>query len=77
MLVFTRKAGEALMIGDGIEVVIVRAGKDRVKVAVRAPAHVPVHRKEIYELICEENRAAAEAVARLQAPAEDPAWDRR
>jgi carbon storage regulator len=71
MIVFTRKAGEALVIGDGIEVVVVRAGKDRVKIAVRAPAHVPVHRREIYELIREENRAAAAAMARLRGGREE------
>lgn len=62
MLVFTRKRGEAIVIGDGIEIVVVGAGRD-VRIGVRAPQHVPVHRKEIYELICEENRKAAGALS--------------
>jgi carbon storage regulator len=77
MIVFTRKAGEALVIGDGIEVIVVRAGKDRVKIAVRAPANVPVHRKEIYDLICQENRAAADALTRLRAGLEGAACPSR
>jgi carbon storage regulator len=75
MLVFTRKRGEAIVIGDGIEIVVVGAGRD-VRIGVRAPQHVPVHRKEIYELICEENRKAAGALAgewRDQGNAQAPA----
>jgi carbon storage regulator len=59
MLVFTRKRGEAIVIGDNIEVVVLSAGKEGLRVGVRAPLSIPVHRKEIYELIKEENRTAA------------------
>jgi carbon storage regulator len=62
MLVFTRKRGEAIVIGDSIEVVILSTGKEGLRVGVRAPQSVPVHRKEIYEQMCEENRAAAGAL---------------
>lgn len=62
MLVFTRKRGEAIVIGDNIEVVILSTGKEGLRVGVRAPQSVPVHRKEIYELIREENRTAAAAL---------------
>lgn len=65
MLVFTRKRGEALMVGDGIEIIVIRTGKEGVRIGVRAPTSVPVHRKEIYELIREENRAAAAALHHL------------
>ena len=62
MLVFTRKRGEAIVIGDGIEIVVLSAGREGLRIGVRAPADVPVHRKEIYEQICEENRSAASAL---------------
>ena len=62
MLVFTRKRGEAIVIGDNIEVVVLSAGKEGLRVGVRAPLSVPVHRKEIYEVIKEENRTAAGAL---------------
>lgn len=60
MLVVTRKRNEAIIIGDAIEVRVLRVGRDGVRLGVTAPPHVPVHRTEIYKLICEENRAAAE-----------------
>jgi carbon storage regulator len=59
VLVVTRKRNEAIIIGDGIEVRVLRVGRDGVRLGVSAPASVPVNRAEIYELICEENRAAA------------------
>jgi carbon storage regulator len=63
VLVITRKRNEAIIIGDGIEVRVLRLGRDGVRLGVTAPASVPVHRTEIYELICAENRAAAEGLA--------------
>ncbi len=59
MLVFTRKRNEAIVIGDGIEVVVLRAARDVVKLGVNAPANVAVHRREIYDLIRRENASAA------------------
>jgi carbon storage regulator len=63
VLVITRKRDEAIIIGDGIEVRVLRLGRDGVRLGVTAPPSVPVHRTEIYELICAENRAAAEGAA--------------
>ena len=51
------------MIGDGIEIVILSAGREGLRVGVKAPADVPVHRREVYDQICEENRGAAAALA--------------
>ncbi len=59
MLVFTRKRNEAIIIGDGIEVTVLRVGRDGVRIGVTAPPTVAVHRREIYEQICQENRTAA------------------
>ena len=41
MLVFTRKLDEAIVIGEGIEIKILRLGRDGVRIGVSAPAHVP------------------------------------
>jgi carbon storage regulator len=49
------------MIGDGVEVRVLRIGRDGVRLGVTAPAAVTVHRREIYDQICEENRTAAGA----------------
>ncbi len=51
------------MIGDGIEVRILRVGRDGVRIGIVAPSHVPVHRQEVYEQIREANRVAAAAAS--------------
>ncbi len=61
MLVFTRKRHEAIVIGDGIEVRVLRVGRDGVRLGVTAPSSISVHRREIYDQIREENRVAAVA----------------
>jgi carbon storage regulator len=62
VLVFTRKRDEAIVIGDGIEVRILRTGKDAVRIGVTAPSDVLVHRREVYDSVREANRTAAQAV---------------
>ncbi|GAB4236518.1 MAG: carbon storage regulator CsrA [Acidobacteriota bacterium] len=59
MLVFTRKSGESLMIGDEVEVKILSVGSDSVKVGITAPRSVPVHRREVYDTIVAQNLAAS------------------
>jgi carbon storage regulator len=59
MLVFTRRREEAIVIGDGIEVRVLRIGRDGVRIGVTAGVHVPVHRKEIYDQIRAANAGAA------------------
>ncbi len=59
MLVFTRRRDEAIVIGDGIEVRVLRVGRDGVRIGVTAPPTVAVHRREVYDQICAENRMAA------------------
>lgn len=51
------------MIGDGIEVRVLRVGRDGVRLGITAPPHVPVHRLEVYEQIRAENLSAASATA--------------
>lgn len=59
MLVFTRKRNEAIVIADGIEVRVLRVGKDGVRLGIVAPSDVAVHRREIYDAVCAANRSAA------------------
>ncbi|MCC7044647.1 MAG: carbon storage regulator CsrA [Acidobacteria bacterium] len=61
MLVFTRKVDEAIVIGDGIEVKVLRVGRDSVRIGVSAASNVPVHRREVYDQIRAANAAAAAA----------------
>ncbi|MCC5855140.1 MAG: carbon storage regulator CsrA [Idiomarina sp.] len=48
MLIFKRRENEKFMIGDDIEVVILGMQGGQVKIGVKAPKHVPVHREEVY-----------------------------
>ena len=48
MLVLSRQRDETIMIGDDIEITVVDIRGDKVRLGINAPAHVPVHRKEIY-----------------------------
>jgi carbon storage regulator len=61
MLVLTRKTDECVMIGDDVEVMVVDIDGDQVKIGIEAPREVPIHRKEVYEEIQQENIAAAQA----------------
>ncbi|XDD50210.1 carbon storage regulator CsrA [Leptospira sp. WS92.C1] len=59
MLVLARRTNESIMIGDDIEIVIVDIKGDQVKIGVKAPRTVSVHRAEVYKDIQEENKKAA------------------
>ena len=64
MLVIRRRPGEALLIGDDVEIEILEIAASQVKIGIRAPRAVTVLRKEI-RLTMDQNRA----VARLSAGA--------
>lgn len=58
MLALSRKKGEAIVIGNNIEISILDIKGDQIKVGITAPREVPVYRKEIYVQIEEENKAS-------------------
>lgn len=60
MLVLTRKLGQSIVIGDEIEVVVLEVRGEQVRIGIRAPKDVVVHRKEIHDQILEENRHSTE-----------------
>ena len=59
MLVLTRKVNQSIIIGDEIEVIVLEVRGEQIRLGIKAPRSVIVHRKEIYEQIQEENRAAS------------------
>jgi len=59
MLVLTRKIHQSIVIGDEVEVVVLEVRGEQVRLGIRAPKDVAVHRKEIYDQIVEENRGAS------------------
>ena len=66
MLVLARKESESIVIGEGIEVMILEVRGDTVRLGIKAPSSVPVYRKEIYEQILKENLAASQADISLE-----------
>jgi len=62
MLVLTRRHNESIMIGDSVEVIVVEVKGDQVKLGIRAPKNIKVHRKEIYLAIQKENINASKSV---------------
>lgn len=65
MLVLTRKNGESIKIGDNIEITIISAKSDQVKIGINAPKNVEIYRKELYDQILSENEQAAKEIPDL------------
>ena len=59
MLVLSRQRDETIIIGDDIELTVVDIRGDKVRLGIKAPSHISVHRKEVYEAIKRENENAA------------------
>lgn len=51
MLVLTRKVHQSIMIGDEIEIVVLEVRGEQVRLGIRAPKSVSVHRQEVYTQI--------------------------
>jgi carbon storage regulator len=51
MLILTRRIGESVMIGSEITVSVVDVKGTQVRLGIKAPKEVPVHREEIFERI--------------------------
>jgi carbon storage regulator len=59
MLILSRKVDEKIVIGPDISVTIIDIRGDQVRLGVTAPRNVKVFRKEIFDAIEAENKAAA------------------
>jgi carbon storage regulator len=78
MLVLTRKPGQSIMIGDGVEVQVLSVAGEKVRLGITAPRDVSIFRNEVYDRIESEstggdddddddgaNAAVADALTRL------------
>ena len=61
MLIITRRAGERIMVGDDIVVEVMEIVGNSVRIGIQAPRSLPVYREEIWNVVREENQAAAQA----------------
>lgn len=59
MLVITRKKGESLLIGEDIEITVVKVDDGSVKLSINAPKNITILRKELYKEVTEENKNSA------------------
>ena len=66
MLILTRKIGEVICIGDTIFITIVEVKGNQIRIGIDAPKTMRVFRKEIYDQIQAENKAAASAEGSLE-----------
>ena len=74
MLVLTRRADQSIMIGHDVVVTVLEVRGDQVRLGIRAPREIDVHREEVFAALQNANRAAvlepdeaARSVARLRA----------
>jgi|tagenome__1003787_1003787.scaffolds.fasta_scaffold8070792_1 carbon storage regulator len=58
MLVLTRKPGQSIMIGDGVEVQVLSVAGEKVRLGITAPRDVSIFRNEVYERIESENESS-------------------
>ena len=67
MLVLTRKPGQSIMIGDGVEVQVLSVAGEKVRLGITAPRDISIFRNEVYdriegESVREENQAGTDEV---------------
>jgi carbon storage regulator len=72
MLVLTRKPGQSIMIGDGVEVQVLSVAGEKVRLGITAPRDVSIFRNEVYDRIESENATRdPEQDSRTNAAVED------
>ena len=59
MLILARKIGESIKIGDNISIEIISVAGNTVKIGIEAPKEVGILRKELYDLVKNENIGAS------------------
>jgi len=65
MLILSRKVDEKIIIGDDISISIVEIRGDQVRIGIDAPKKVKVYRKEVYDAIKAENKAALKSAVKI------------
>jgi carbon storage regulator len=71
MLVLTRKPGQSIMIGDGVEVQVLSVAGEKVRLGITAPRDVSIFRNEVYDRIESESASREEGESETNAVVED------
>lgn len=66
MLILTRRVGQSVKIGDDIEITVLQASGDQVRLGISAPPQVKVYRAEVLAQIVAENARAAASAGALE-----------
>jgi carbon storage regulator len=56
MLILTRRVGETVIIGSDVDVTVLGVKGNQVRLGVKAPREVSVHREEIFQRISREQQ---------------------
>ena len=59
MLVLTRRPGESVMVGDDVVITVLDVRGDVVRLGIKAPRSIQVHREEVYQELQRANRESA------------------
>ena len=51
MLVLSRRKNESIMVGNEVQIMIVGIHGDKIRLGIAAPKSIPVHHKEVYQII--------------------------
>ncbi len=65
MLVLSRKKNESIIINGNIEIKIIESDDGKVRIGIDAPKDIEIHRKEVFDQIMAENKAAAASNLKL------------
>ncbi|OGV48775.1 MAG: carbon storage regulator [Lentisphaerae bacterium GWF2_52_8] len=66
MLILTRKSDESIIIGNDIQVKVLKIQGNQVHIGIEAPRQVSVYRQEIYEQIRKENVNAVQSSDKIK-----------
>ncbi len=61
MLILTRKKGEAIAIGDNIQIQVLNVKGGQVRIGIDAPREIKVNREECLKISVDHNQIVAEA----------------
>jgi len=74
MLILTRRVGETLKVGNDVDVTVLGVKGNQIRIGIKAPKNVAVHREEIFDRIQREAELAQRAdPSQLRSPAKGEA----